>query len=105
MTAGVTEKFHVAAFAQDSVHATSTVPDTTSTLVVVSGDPSIASAALDPSDPRAIVVTPHSPGNVTITVTESPDLSPSNKLLATLAISAPPPDNRRIDFVSADDPA
>ena len=101
-----TEKVHVKAFAQDNVNTPSQIVDTTSTLVVTNNNPTVVTAALDPSDPRAIILTPVSIGPGIVFVDQSPPCPSGLRLQLTVTVvSDTLPDDRRVDFLSADDPA
>jgi hypothetical protein len=106
MLIGQTQRVHVKAYAQDNANSPgpSQIVDTTTPLVVSTVFQGIASAAVDPNDNRAIVITALAAGNGQIAVNESPQLSSAGRLLLDFTVSAPPPDNRRIDLLVADAP-
>ena len=108
MTIGQTERFRVKLYADDpSTNNPSTIVDTTTALTVTSQTAN-ATAHVDPSDPRAIIVTASAAGTVSVLV-DAPTISgtnaASNRLLSQAQVAAPHVNNARIDFVSADPPA
>lgn len=73
--------------------------DTTTPLVVSSNQPTRVSAAVDPNDGRAVILTAtQNVGGATITVQENP--STPNPLSIPVTVEAPP-DLSGVDFVSA----
>lgn len=105
MFVGQTQKVHVKAYAQDNANSTSQIVDNTTALVVTSVFQGIASASVDPNDNRAVVITALVAGNGQILIDENPALTSANRLIVTFSVTAPPPDNRRIEFMTADPPA
>lgn len=106
MLVGQTQKVHVKAYAQDNANSPgpSQIVDTTTPLVVSSSFQGIASAVVDPNDNRAVVITALAAGTGQIGVNESPQLPSAGRLLLDFTVTAPPPDNRRIDLLTADAP-
>lgn len=105
MTIGQAQRVHVKAYAADQTHNPSQVADSTAPLVVGSATPGVATIAIDPGDPRAVIVTAVGGGSGTVLVNESPTLPQGLSLTINVSVAAAPVDNRRIDFVSADPPA
>lgn len=105
MFIGQTQKVHVKAYAQDN--ATSPTPsqivDNASPLVIGSVYPGFATAAIDPNDNRAIVITAVGAGNAQVVVDLNPGLG-AGRLLLNFTVAAPPADNRHLDFQTADAP-
>lgn len=104
MTIGQTQRVHVAAYAADQTHNPSQVLDTTTALVVGSGSSSVATIAVSPDDPRAVIVSAVGAGTANLFVGENPALPLGTTLTLQTTVAPKPIDNRRIDFVSADQP-
>jgi hypothetical protein len=104
MNVGQTQRVHVQAFAQDNANNPSQIVDTTTPLVVASLNTAVLQAQVDPSDNRAIIITAVGAGTASVQLNESPVLPAANVLTLSCTVATPPPDNRRIDFVSADAP-
>lgn len=102
MLVGQTEKVHVKAYSQDNSNNPSQSVDTVTPLTATVNFATIATVAVDPLDNRAFIVTAVGAGIATITIDEAPSVNP--KLVLNVSISAAPADNRRIDFLAADDP-
>lgn len=88
--------FHVAVFQQDGV-----TPDVTTPLQVASTAPNFATAAVDPGNNRAVVVTAANAvglANITVGVPGTP-----NPLQVPVTVTAVP-NLSRVEFVSADPP-
>lgn len=103
MIVGQKETFHVKVYAQDNTQTPSQVVDNTTPLIVTSSFPTICTVAPHPTDNRAFIVTAVSAAIGTLIVNESPAL-PSPVTLNVVISPASQPDNRRCDFLSADDP-
>lgn len=101
---GQTEKVHVKVYGQDNANNPSQIVDLTTPLAVVNNNPTIATATVDPNDNRAIIVSGVAPGQAIVFVDTNPALQAANRLQLNVTVIAPPPDNRRVDFLSADDP-
>lgn len=91
----------IAAYAQDNQHDPSQIPDT-STTFNISGAGSICTIAPVAGDNRSFDITAVNPGTVTLVVDEPspPFLAPTKRLNMNLTVQSPPPDTRRVDFVS-----
>lgn len=105
MLVGQTQRIHVKAYGQDNVNSPSQIVDVVTPLVVSTVFQGIASAAIDPNDHRAVVITALAAGNGQVVIDENPLLPNGGRVVASFAVTAPPPDNRRIDFLVADPPA
>lgn len=106
-TGGPNQRIQVRAFGQDNVNSVSQVQDSMTSVSVNSATPSVATAVVDPSDGRSIIVTPSAStaGTAFFQVDESPPLIGANRLQFAVSVVAPIPDNRRIEFVTATYPA
>jgi hypothetical protein len=101
---GKTVKIHLKAFGQDNVNNPSQVVDTTTPLVPVNNNPSFATGAVDPNDNRAVILSAIAAGQALVFIDTNPALPTANRLQVVINITTPPPDNRRVDFLSADPP-
>lgn len=104
MTIGQTQRVHVKDYGADQAHNPSQTEDTTSSLVVGSATPGVASISVAPDDSRAVIVTAVGAGAGTLIVNEAPSVPVGSNLILNVSVAAAPIDNRRIDFVSADSP-
>jgi hypothetical protein len=109
MVTGQTERVHVVAFGADQVNNPSQTVDPSAVLTAASFNTNVATAQIDPGNNRTVIVTAVAPGTCGILLNENPALpggaSPAGGLQLNVTVSAPPIDNRRIDFVNADPPA
>mgnify|MGYP000858845603 FL=1 len=105
MFIGQTQKVHVKAYAQDNATtpAPSQIVDSTSPLIAMSVNQGIASIAVDPNDNRAVVITALAAGPGQVLVDLNPSLG-NGRLIMNFTVAAPPPDNRHLDFQTADAP-
>lgn len=105
MLVGQTQRVHVKCYGQDNANSPgpSQIVDP-SVPIVVQVVNATATAVVDPADNRAIVVTALAAGAGSIRLTESPGLGGTGVQDLAFTITAPPPDNRRIDVLSSDDP-
>ena len=106
MVVGQTQRFHVKLYGQDNVNNPSQVVDLTTPLTVFvqamySG---MISVAVDPNDNRALIVTALGAGTAQGTIDVSPTLPSGKNVQFSVTVAAPPPDNRRMDFLTADPP-
>ena len=105
LNVGQTQRVHVKAYAQDNSNNPSQVVDLTTPLLVASLNTAVLQAQVDPSDNRAVLVTGVAAGTANVQIDESPTLPTAGKLILSCTVNTPPPDNRRVDFLSADPPA
>lgn len=108
MSVGQVERLHLKVYGQDNVNNPSQVVDLTTPLVVTVPpiSASVLSAVVDPNDNRAVLVTALAPtGGGFVVINTNPALPANTQMTITIAVTAPPPDDRRLDFLAADDPA
>jgi len=96
---GQTIKLHVKAIKIDG-----STEDTTIPLMLTGGNPSFFSQTVDGTDPRQVNLVAIAPGSAFMFIDQNPACPSSGKLQVLVTVTAPPPDLRRVDFVSAEAP-